>query len=234
MTDQIDTILDEVGGGEVSWTLIGEDSPQLTELPTQWRQIASTSNAHDRCQHALTLWGTDIRILLPNFFRKFQERLTDAAVFQRQDGDTCEYVLIYVAGTARDGFPALWLGWEPAEPEQQNSAFFNCFPPAMKHFLREVHSGFTAQDWESYGILRPSTWESFDGYDWFPEESFQQIEAEPSEVMWFTKDSGQLYYCISSRFPVGKIRLAYEGNFDPLSDFASELDELLSDRWELL
>ena len=229
---QIDDILAEVSGGEATWTLIQPQSPQWTQVPPQWRPIASAPIADERCHLALSLWGPDFMELLPGFARMFREQLSDVRVFQRELGDAHENVLIYVAGRARDEFPALWLGWDPAILEEPMPEFFDCFPNPVRTFLREVHAGFTAQDWESYGILRPDSWESFEGYDWFPDESFEEIGAHPSQVMWFTKDSGQLYYCVNSRLPAGQVTLAYEGNFDPPSNFAIELDELLIRRWD--
>ncbi|NOP95392.1 MULTISPECIES: hypothetical protein [Mycolicibacterium] len=227
----VEAILAEVGGGDAAWTPVGSQSPELAEIPQNWRPIASASTASERCRHALSLWGSDFMELLPGFSRRFQDELSDVRVFRRQLGSVFENVLIYAAGEARDGFPALWLGWDPALFGQPMAEFFDCFPEAVQTFLRDVHPGFTAQDWESYGIKRPDTWESFEGYDWFPSESFDEIETMPSQLMWFTKDSGQLYYCVNSRLP-GKLILAYEGNFDPPGDFAAELDELLTRRWD--
>ncbi|MEV0672615.1 hypothetical protein [Mycobacterium sp. NPDC050441] len=229
----INDILAEVSGGDATWTLVQAQSPDLAEIPPDWRPIASASIATDRCSHALSLWGSDFMELLPGFTRKFREQLSDVRVFRRELGGVSENVLIYVAGQARDGFPALWLGWDPAGLEQPLPEFFECFPSAVRTFLREVHPGFTAQDWESYGILRPDAWESFEGYDWFSTESFDEIGAEPSQVMWFTNDSGQLYYCVNSCLPAGQVTLAYEGTLDPPGDFATELDELLMRRWDV-
>lgn len=169
--------------------------------------------------------------LLPGFARRFRDELADVRVFRRELGGSVENVLIYVAGQARDEFPALWLGWDPAVLGQPRAEFFDCFPDAVQTFLRDVHAGFTAQDWQSYGIRRPDAWESLDGYDWFPGESFDQVGSDPSQLMWFTKDSGQLYYCVNSSLP-GTVTLAYEGNIDPPSEFAAELDELLMRRWD--
>lgn len=229
---QIDDILAEVGGGEATWTLIQAKSTELAEIPPTWRSISAAATAGERCHYALSLWGSDFTELLPAFATKFRQQLSDVRVFRRDLGSEAEFVLIYVAGQASDGFPALWLGREPAGRGQAVPEFFECFPGAVQRFLLEVHAGFTAQDGESYGILRPDAWESFEGYDWFPNESFDELGAEPSQIMWFTKDSGQLYYCVNSRLPAGKVTLAYEGNFDPPADFAAELDDLLIDRWD--
>ncbi len=224
-------ILAEVGGGNATWTPVGAESPELAAIPQKWRPIASADTSSDRCRRALSLWGSDFIDLLPGFARRFQDELSDVRVFRRQSDGLAENVLIYVAGQARDGFPALWLGWDPAVLGQPTTEFFDCFPAAVQTFLREVHPGFTAQDWEAYGIKRPDAWESLEGYDWFPSESFDEIESQPSQMMWFTKDSGQLYYCVNSHLP-GKVTLAYEGNFDPPGEFGAELDELLMRRWD--
>ena len=229
--NEVGDILAEVGGGDATWTPVGAQSPELADIPQKWRPIASADTSSDRCRHALSLWGSDFIELLPGFTRRFRDELSDVRVFRRQSGDLAENVLIYAAGLARDGFPALWLGWDPAILGQPAAEFFDCFPAAVQAFLREVHPGFTAQDWESYGIKRPDAWESLEGYDWFPSESFDEIESQPSQMMWFTKDSGQLYYCVNSRLP-GKVTLAYEGDFDPPGEFGAELDVLLMRRWD--
>lgn len=229
---EVDDILAEVSGGDARWTQVAAGSTELAQIPQNWRPIASAATSAERCRHALSLWGSDFMALLPGFTRRFQDKLTDVKVFRRELGGLPEHVLIYVAGQARDGFPALWLGWDPAVLGQPESEFFGCFPAAVQAFLRYVHPGFTAQDWQSYGIRRPDMWESLDGYDWFPRESFAAIGSEPSQLMWFTKDSGQLYYCVNSSLPSGRVTLAYEGSFDPPSDFATELDELLTRRWD--
>ncbi|OMC41732.1 hypothetical protein A5740_21770 [Mycobacterium sp. GA-1841] len=228
---EIDDILAEVSGGDATWMPIEAHSSELAGIPQKWRPIASAVASSERCHHALSLWSSDFMALLPGFARRFRDELADVRVFRRELGGSVENVLIYVAGQARDEFPALWLGWDPAVLGQPRAEFFDCFPDAVQTFLRDVHAGFTAQDWQSYGIRRPDAWESLDGYDWFPGESFDQVGSDPSQLMWFTKDSGQLYYCVNSSLP-GTVTLAYEGNIDPPSEFAAELDELLMRRWD--
>lgn len=229
---EIDDILAEVSGGDATWTLVHGQSSAVVDIPHRWKTIASAPTPIERRQHALSLWGRAFMEFLPGFSTKFRDELSDVRVFQRELEGVVENVLVYVAGRARDEFPALWLGWDPAILKQPISEFFDCFPVAVQTFLREVHAGFTAQDWESYGIRRPDSWQSFDGYDWFPAESFEETGSDPSQMMWFTKDSGQLYYCVNSRLPAGTVTLAYEGNFDPPGEFAAELDELLLGRWD--
>lgn len=232
VANDVEEFLATIPGGPSLWKLVSPAASDLRQLPRRWLPLVTASDPVQRCAHALSLWNSDFGQMLPRFNRIFPERLTDVRAFARdfQNGDT-QFVLVYFAGRDDYGKQALWFGWDPALYVASMPDFFARFPQPVRSFLRTVHAGFTAQDWESYGITRPDSWESFEGYDWFPDRLHEETGVDPAHLMWFTRDAGQLYYCINTDLPPGQVTLAYEGDVDPPKDFAEELDSLMAERW---
>jgi hypothetical protein len=225
----LDSIVAGIGAGPVEFPAPGTTG--LTQLPSAWRPIAEAARATDRCEAALSLWNPDFLAALPGFARALNDGLIDVRLC-RLRGD---WTLAYIAAT-RAGEQITWIGWDPASFGTSRPAFWDTLPGPLRTFLVDVHAGFTAPDGESYGLTRPSgmltyaAWGGFDGPipGWDDDGGISS-----TELMFVTRDSGLLHYCVSPQLPPGSVALVYEGDIDVKPDIARELDELMAERFDL-
>jgi hypothetical protein len=201
------------------------------QLPVPWRPIAEAVRPADRCEAALSLWNPDFVAAVPRFGRALADGLLDVRVCLLRD----EWALAYIAA-ARTGEQITWIGWDPAGFGSTRPVFWESLPEPQRTFLVDVHAGFTALDGESYGLTRPTgmltyaAWGGFDG----PIPGWDDDGRIPStELMFVTRDSGLLHYCVSPQLPPGSVALVYEGDIDVKPGIAGELDQLMAERFDL-
>lgn len=226
--------------------LITAGSASFDKVPPPWRPIAENDSAAERIHAALALWNNDFLALVPRFADALRTKLVDVRVYSVTVGESDFVVLVYVLEDAA-GEPAAWIGCDPATFGDAEPLFWDSFPAAVQTFLRQVHPGFTATDWESFGIMRPEYFETIaeradcpegipgwmDGYE---DDSALDYDGEPykridsTRLGVFAKDEGHLFYCASPDLEVGQVTLVYDGDTDPPKDFGAELDELMTRR----
>ncbi|MFV8160642.1 hypothetical protein ACNQVK_00565 [Mycobacterium sp. 134] len=228
--------------------LITLDSARAAEVPERWRGVLNGLSAEQRRRTALAHWHPDFLTMIPRFAQVLQEKLIDVRVFWIDNPKSRRFVLAYLVERNEDGY-VCWMAWEPATFGDA-PRFWDSFPAPMQKFLRHTHAGFTATDWESYGVMRPSDWETvaeyggwpggipgwMDGYEdgcdtGYRGEKYRRIES--TRLVVFAKDAGHLFYCTSPDLEVGQIALVYEGDVDPPKDFGGELDQLLMRRLDV-
>lgn len=224
----LDQIAGDLGEGPVKFVDAG--SPELTQVPGRWREIAESMDPAARRAAALSLWNREFLGMVLNFSQALTENLADVRVCALR-GD---WVLIYVARAA-DQRVLLWVGWDPDTFGEARPPFWEAIPKPVQDFLATVHAGFTGPDCESYGIVQPvrmTTYAEWAGFDDPAEDWDQDGEIPSARFMFVTKDSGLLDFCVSPDLPPGKVALIYEGDIDPREDFGLALDNLMASRFE--
>lgn len=230
----VDGVLGELTNEYVSARPVNSGSEDSHRVPARWQPILVAEESQERCRIALSLWREDFLGALPRFARLFKEQLTDVLVFWLRgglDGAEGQIVLVYVAGHDYEDRPVLWIGWDPATFGDADPPFFDAVPEPARAFLRETHAGFTAEDFESYGIMRPTFLQTLAQRAGWTADDLGGEQLRLARELVLTKDSGALFYCVSPDLPAGKITLLYEGNYDPPEDFGPALDGLMAGRW---
>jgi hypothetical protein len=213
------------------WSLspAGVGSAAHTRLPQQWWPIAESADPADRRTAALALWPRAFLDLVPVFAGRLADHLTDVRAYLSDTGP----VLLYEADHAT------WIGSDPrgfTAPAQ----FWNRLPRLAREFQREVHAAFTAPNGQSYGLMHPAHLRTIaeiarrpagiPGWD-------DTAAAQPggriasNRLLPITRDSGNLWMCVSPDLPEGQVAMVYEGDVGP-EDFASAFDQLLSQAFE--
>lgn len=225
----LDRVVADLEEGPVEFPAAGTTG--LAQLPPSWRPIAEEDRPADRREAALSLWNPDFLAAVPRFARALGDGLVDVRVCRLRG----EWALAYIAA-ARTGEQITWIGWDPAGFGAARPVFWDALPEPLRAFLVDVHSGFTAPDGESFGLTRPgwmltyAAWGGFDG----PIPGWDDHGRIPStELMFVTRDSGLLHYCVSPQLPPGSVALVYEGDIDVKPDITSELDQLMAERFDL-
>jgi hypothetical protein len=225
----LDAIVARIGAGPVEFPEPGTTG--LAQLPPAWRPIAEAARAADRREAALSLWNPDFLAALPEFARALPGSLVDVRPC-RLRGD---WTLAYIALT-RAGEQVTWIGWDPASAGTSRPVFWETLPEPLRAFLVDVHAGFTAPDGESYGLTRPSgmlTYAAWGGFDGPIPGWDDDADISSTALMFVTRDSGLLHYCVSPELPPGSVALVYEGDIDVKPDIAHELDQLMAERFDL-
>ncbi|MGV9803495.1 hypothetical protein ACWDTP_36150 [Mycobacterium sp. NPDC003449] len=245
--DQVAADLTAKGTAE----LITPDSGRAADVPDRWRGVLSGASPEERNRAALSRWDTDFLAIIPRFAQVLREQLIDVRVFWVDAIDVRFFVLVYVVESNLNGY-VCWMGWDPAG-YGDTPRFWETFPAPVQNFLRHTHAGFTAADWESYGVMRPADFGTFaeyggdspegipgwmdgyeDGYDiGYDGERYRRIES--TRLVVFTKDVGHLFYCTSPDLQVGQVALVYsgDGDVDPPKDFGTELDRLMTNHLDV-
>lgn len=242
--DQVAAELTSKGKAE----LILPDSARAAEVPERWLGVLRGDSAEERRGVALSHWGDDFLEMIPQFAAVLRDQLIDVRVFWVDNPKSRFFVLVYVVGYGEEGH-VCWMAWDPASLGD-TPRFWDTFPAPVQNFLRDTHAGFTATDWESYGVMRPSDFETFaeygewpdgipgwmdayeDGYDTgYDGERYRRIES--TRLVVFTKDAGHLFYCTSPDLEVGQVALVYDGDVDPPKDLGAELDQLMTRRLDV-
>jgi hypothetical protein len=225
----LDEVVADLGDGPIEFPAPG--TTRLAQLPLAWRPIAEAAHAADRREAALSLWNPDLLATLPEFGRALTDDLVDVRVC-RLRGD---WTLVYIA-VARTGEQITWIGWDPATFGVSRPVFWETLPEPLRTFLVDVHAGFTAPDGESYGVIRPSqmlTYAAWGGFDGPIPGWDDDARISSTALMFVTRDSGLLHYCVSPELPPGGVALVYEGDIDVKPDIAHELDQLMAGRFDL-
>ena len=243
--DQVAADLTANGAAE----LVTPDSVRAADVPDRWRDVLSGGSAEERNRAALSHWDGDFLALIPRFAQVLGERLVDVRVFWVDAVNSQFFVLVYVVEHNEDGH-VCWMAWDPTGREDA-PRFWDTLQAPVKNFLRRTHAGFTATDWESYGVMRPSDFVVFaeyggagwsegipgwmDGYEGgydvgYDGERYRRIES--TRMVEITKDAGHHIYCTSPDQPLGRVALVYsgDGDVDPPKDFGTELDRLMTSR----
>lgn len=204
---------------------IGPGSAASTELPEQWRPIAESADPVGRRTTALALWPRALLDLVPCFARRLPGELTDVRACLSDTGP----VLLYEAGHAT------WIGSDPrgftAPP-----LFWDRLPRPARDFQREVHAAFTAPNGESYGLMHPAHLRTIAEIARSPAgiPGWDDVAAArpggriaSNRLLPVTRDSGNLWMCVSPDLPEGQVAMVYEGDVDP-RDFTIAFDELIT------
>ncbi|WP_064943029.1 hypothetical protein [Mycobacterium sp. 852013-50091_SCH5140682] len=152
--------------------LITPDSGRAHEVPDRWRGVLSGVGPEERKQAALSHWDGDFLAMIPRFAQVLRERLIDVRVFWVKAPKDSFFILVYVVKHNEDDY-VCWMGWDPARTGDA-PRFWDTFPDPVQNFLRHTHAGFTATDWESYGVMQPSEFVTF------AESTRQKISAPSS------------------------------------------------------
>lgn len=225
----LDRIAADIGDGPITFPTPGAPGP--AQLPPQWRPIAEAVRPADRCEAALALWNPDFLAAVPRFTRALTDNLIDVRVCQLR-GD---WTLAYIAATPT-GEQIAWIGWDPADFGPSRPVFWETLPEPLRGFLENVHAGFTAPDGESYGFTCPSgmlTYAAWGGFEGPIPGWDDDGRISSTQLMFVTRDSGLLHYCVSPDLPPGSVALVYEGDVDVKPDIARELDQLMTGRIDL-
>ncbi|GHF07159.1 hypothetical protein GCM10017786_45960 [Amycolatopsis deserti] len=209
--------------------LVEPGTPEADRVPPGWRAIAASDDPAARRAAALALWNPDFLELVPRFARALRENLADVRLAVLR-GDP---VLLYLVRPARPPY-TVWVGWHPdtfgATPPN-----WAALPAPLRRFLREVHAGFTATDWQSFGPVQPASmmsfaeWAGFDGP--IPGWDGSDGRIASDRLFFVAKDGGLLHHCTSPDLEAGKVALVYEGDVE-IADFAPALDELMAGRFD--
>ncbi|GAB3571567.1 hypothetical protein GCM10027445_27060 [Amycolatopsis endophytica] len=208
--------------------LVEPGSDDVSRTPFRWREVAASADPAVRRDAALTLWNEDFLGLVPRFARALRDDLVDVRV-ARLRGD---WVLLYLARPARPPY-TVWVGWDPSTFGER-PPLWDRLPVPLQRFLREVHAGFTATDWQSFGPVQPASmmtfaaWSGFEGPVPGWDGSDGRISSE--RLVFVAKDGGFLHYCTSPDLDPGQIARVYEGNID-VTEFAPALDDLMAQRF---
>lgn len=208
------------------WSLspLAPGSEEYDALPRQWQTVAESADPSDRRAAALALWPRAFLDLVPGFEGQLTGQLTDVRACLSDTGP----VLVYEAGHAT------WIGSDP-RAFSPPPPFWDRLPEPAQEFQRKVHPAFTAPNRESYGLVHPAQMRTIaeiagrpagiPGWD-------DAAAARPggriasNRLLFVTRDSGNLWMCLSPDLAEGQVAMVYEGDVDP-EDFASEFDQLL-------
>lgn len=201
-------------------------------VPASWLDILGTNDPDERAELALRLWGPRIRQLVPEFFRNLQQKTEDVILFTLTlDGATTP-ILVYLCGRTNTGFPILWFGPSPADTASNN------LPPTLEplaSFFTETHSGFTAEDWVSNGIISPEWYDDLRSQSRIQDSEDVVLDdgrtINTRDLLVTAKYSGALFLCLS--LETGEGVLEYEGNFDTAGPYFPHLDRLMTQAWDL-
>ncbi|MGW4330698.1 hypothetical protein ACWEKR_33000 [Nocardia sp. NPDC004573] len=215
-------------------TALEEDSPVVfvdattvdsAPVPEQWRPIAESGEPAERGRLARSLWNSDLVGLLPRFTAALDEQLADVRVCLLRG----ECVLVYAAAGVDEPW-VVWIGWDPGSARDSTPPLWAGIPTPIRIFLREVHAGYTAEDWESYGILSPRTMRTYAAEAGFPDGiPGWDREIDATRLLRIGKTYSGMEYWVSPDLPADKIVVTYERDFD-IEDLGPELDKLFSYR----
>ncbi|OMC08434.1 hypothetical protein [Mycobacterium sp. SP-6446] len=210
------------------WTLrpVEGDATGLAQLPVQWRPIAEDVDPAGRRAAALALWPAGFLDLAPAFAQRFTDHLTDVRACLAEPES--EPVLVYLAD------PAMWIGRDP-RTFITASSFWKHLPRPAQDFQRQTHSALTMPDRESYGLMHPAHMRTIAelarrpagirGWD-------EAAAARPggqiasNRLLTVTRDSGNLWLCVSPDLLDGQAATVYEGDVD-IDSFTSAFDDLM-------
>ncbi|MFG1797644.1 hypothetical protein [Nocardia sp. NPDC049149] len=194
-------------------------------VPARWRPIAESGDPAERTAIARSLWNSDFVELVPNFAAALDEQLADVRVCLLRE----ECVLVYAAAGVDEPW-VVWIGWDPAAARDVTPPLWESVPGPVRTFLREVHAGYTAEDWESYGLLSPRHMRTFAAEAGFPDGiPGWDKDVAATRMLRLGKTYSGVTYWVSPDLPSDKVVVTYEGDFD-IEDLAPELDNLLSYR----
>jgi hypothetical protein len=216
------------------------------QLPDQWRPIAEAADPDARCTAALALWPQDFLELAPEFTRQFTDQLTDVRAYLVDTEPVCgvdppiRHLTINLGGAAGpvlvyEADKVVWIGRDPrtfTTPPQ----FWDLLPQPAQDFQRNVHAAFTAPNRESFGLMHPAHLQTVT--EWCNNRTFQlpfDDRRAPGQegfistdrLLPVTRDSGNLWLCLSPDLPEGQVAMHYEGYVDGPKDFTTAFDELM-------
>lgn len=202
-------------------TVVGPGSAHVSRFPESWLPIIAAPEAPARREQALALWNLDFLERLPKFHHELKKSLVDVRAVLERDCPALVYVFRDV-----DRIYTSWIGYDPRTFQQP--PFWDSFPPPLQTFLRDVHAGFVAQDYDACGVAPPRYMQTMAEIvnTLASKEGFERWSGIPADrVLIISTNGGSLSYCICPDTP-GKLVLLFEGDVDPL-EFFEELDKLL-------
>ena len=227
--------------------LITADSRRAAEVPERWHGVLTGRTAAERREAALSHWDSGFLDMIPQFAGVLRERLVDVRVFWVDYSTVRAVVLVYVVEHDEEGY-ACWVGWDPASCGD-SPRFWDTLPEPVQQFLRHTHAGFVDPGGESYGLMRPSDFETFaEHVDWpegvprwmddyvegqdlvHPGPDYRRIES--TRLVVLTKRPPHIHYCTSPDLAVGEVSLVYSSDSDVSrpTDLGTELDKLMMSR----
>jgi hypothetical protein len=228
---EIVRILDEEEYAE-PLTLVPPGSAPAAPVPEQWRPILESDDAETRRLTALSLWNREFLDLVPQFAQELRTELADVRV-GNQHG---EAVLVYAFEHFDYGGRVVtcWIGWDPATFGDAEPAFYDCLPQPARAFYRQVHAGFTAPDWESFGPIRPKYLRTLAEIGHFTEGDSDLWEGQdiPWTRLLVVAITGTAYYCVSPDLAPGLAIQVYESQPDDPEDFGPLLDKVMMKNFE--
>lgn len=209
------------------------DSPELHRAPERWRAIAEAADARARCREALSLWNTDLLELVPTFAATFTSELADVRLGRIAD----EWVLVYALEhfDADTRYVVCWIGWDPATFGDTTPPLWDSVPPPLQTFLLEVHAGFTAPNWMSFGPVQPHRMLTLAAMNGYPDGIPDWADTpDATRLLPLAATYSGLYCCVSPDLPADEAVLVYRGELDPPQDVGTLLDRILDTRFAVV
>ncbi|SIS04531.1 hypothetical protein [Williamsia sterculiae] len=205
------------------------DSPSVPDdLSVAWRRLAAQSDAVGRKDHALSMWGTDLRARLPRFGAVLEHHLLDVVPARLRFDDEGHLYLLYVTvdGTQPDDPYVVWMGSDPRTSGTTEPASWPLLPRELQTFERRVHPSWGCNHSPTdFGLVPPAEQVDLfrrDGFDvdpgGSPEEfvvgEYQGRPVDLSELTEISHGGGQHSLAVSPRFAPGEVVYRYEGDFE--------------------
>ncbi|MEU0539109.1 hypothetical protein ABZ319_04505 [Nocardia sp. NPDC005978] len=211
-------------------TLVEFDSPDLATVPERWRDIATAATTQARCREALRLWNAEFLELVPEFAAILREELADVRI-GTVDG---EWVLIYALEhfDEEQRYVLCWIGWDPATFGASDPPLWDSVPEPLQAFLREVHAGFTAPDWMSFGPVQPRRMGTFAELNDSPDGIPEWMDfPDSTRLLPLVSTYSRVHGCVSPDLPQGEGVVLYNFDLDPPEPVGHMLDHILCVRF---
>ncbi|MGW4247901.1 hypothetical protein [Nocardia sp. NPDC004722] len=207
-------------------------SAEPVDIPKRWRAIAEATDPRDRCRAALSLWNSEFWEMVPTFAETFRSELADVRIGRVEE----QWVLIYAAEHYDDERSVVcWIGWDPATFGDSEPPLWDSIPKPLQRFLREVHAGFTAPDWRSFGPVQPSRMLTLAARNGYPEGiPGWKAAIDSTRLLPLAATYSGLLACVSPDLPPGQAVLIYQSDLDPARDVGPVLDEILDTRFAVV
>ncbi|MFE3192606.1 hypothetical protein ACFXHA_26605 [Nocardia sp. NPDC059240] len=207
-------------------------SAELLDVPVRWRATVEAIDPQERCRAALSLWNSEFLELVPTFAENFRSELAEVRIGRVEN----QWVLIYAAEHYDDErYVACWIGWDPTTFGDRRPPLWDAIPEPVQRFLREVHAGFTAPDWRSFGPVQPRRMLTFAARSGYPDGiPGWNAAVDSTRLLPLAATYSGLLACVSPDLPPGQAVLIYQGDLDPSRDVGQVLDKILDTRFAVV
>jgi len=211
-------------------TILEPSSQTRAIIPENWWPVAESTDPEERKHAALALWNADFLALIPRYAHALQTSLVDVRVARH--GHLTTASLDYVLRTDEGGL-CVWAGEDPRTFDNAEPPFFAALPTPVQTFLRQVHSGYTTFDDETYGLATPANmttlaarWGDPDTneiIEWFEDVPFPGTQ----RLIFLTGVNDETALYVSPDLPAGQAITYYEPDFE-IAPFGEALDDFLT------